>query len=145
MEDAKVPWKELEAADAVAMAANQHAREAAASAADAAAAFMSDEPVPFNRSYKSKEVCDFLRELFPLPPSKAQAPPLDPTWLTWNDGIVVTLAQGIYEKGAFDRLPILADVLEEAGCTDAAILNHCRSGGEHVRGCGALDAVLGKT
>ena len=33
------------------------------------------------------------------------------------------------DNRAFDRLPILADALEDAGCTDADILNHCRSGG----------------
>jgi hypothetical protein len=54
------------------------------------------------------------------------------------------LAQAIYDDRAFDRLPILADALEEAGCTDADILNHCRRPGEHVRGCWAIDLVLGK-
>ncbi len=42
--EAKGPWKEVEAAWAAAMAANRHAREAAASAAGAEAAFRSDEP-----------------------------------------------------------------------------------------------------
>ena len=54
------------------------------------------------------------------------------------------LAQAIYEARAFDRLPILADALEEAGWTDNAILTHLRSAGPHVRGCWALDLVLGK-
>jgi hypothetical protein len=65
--------------------------------------------------------------------------------LTWNDRCVGKLAQAIYDEQAFDRLPILADALEEAGCTDADILNHCRSGGEHVRGCWVVDLVLGKS
>jgi hypothetical protein len=42
------------------------------------------------------------------------------------------------------RLPILADALEDAGCNDADILNHCRSDGPHVRGCWAVDLELGK-
>jgi hypothetical protein len=42
-------------------------------------------------------------------------------------------------------LPILADALEEAGCTDADILNHCRHPGEHMRGCWVIDLILGKT
>jgi hypothetical protein len=69
---------------------------------------------------------------------------LDPAWLAWNDGTVRRLAQCIYEERAFDRLPILADALEEAGCADADILSHCRGPGPHVRGCWAVDAILGK-
>jgi hypothetical protein len=55
------------------------------------------------------------------------------------------LAQTVYDKRAFERLPILADALEDAGCTDAELLAHFRSPGPHVRGCFALDAVLGKS
>jgi hypothetical protein len=62
----------------------------------------------------------------------------------WERGPVAELAQNIYDKRAFERLPALADVLEEAGCTDAELLAHLRSPGPHVRGCFALDAVLGK-
>jgi hypothetical protein len=47
---------------------------------------------------------------------------------------VQKIAQAIYDERAFDRLPILVDALEEAGCTGQDILGHCRSGGEHVRG-----------
>jgi hypothetical protein len=65
-------------------------------------------------------------------------------WLTWNNGTVAKLAQNIYDDRAFDLLPILADALEEAGCTNQDILDHCRSGGEHVRGCWVVDALLGK-
>ena len=43
-----------------------------------------------------------------------------------------------------DRLAILADALEDAGCDNADILNHCRQPGEHVRGCWVVDLVLGK-
>jgi hypothetical protein len=68
----------------------------------------------------------------------------DGSWLRWNDSTVVRLAQGIYDERAFDRLPILADALEEAGCRNADILAHCRQGGEHVRGCWLIDIVLGK-
>jgi hypothetical protein len=69
---------------------------------------------------------------------------LDPGWLAWNDGTVVKLARSIYEERAFDRLPILADALEEAGCTDADMLAHCRGPGPHVRGCWVVDTLLGK-
>jgi hypothetical protein len=65
----------------------------------------------------------------------------DPRWLT---ATAVALAQAIYEDRAFDRMPILADALEEAGGDDADLLAHCRSDGPHVRGCWAVDLVLGK-
>jgi hypothetical protein len=66
---------------------------------------------------------------------------LNPAWRTSN---VTALAQSIYDDRAFDRLPILADALEDAGCDNADILNHCRQPGEHVRGCWVVDLVLGK-
>ena len=53
-------------------------------------------------------------------------------------------AQAIYDDRALERLPVLADALEEAGCTDAAILEHCRGPGPHVRGCWVIDLLLGK-
>jgi len=63
---------------------------------------------------------------------------------TWRTATVTSLAQATYTNRTFEQLPILADALEEAGCTDAAILNHCRQPGEHVRGCWAIDVVLGR-
>jgi hypothetical protein len=71
-------------------------------------------------------------------------PSVDGSRLCWNDGTIPKLAQTIYEERAFDRLPILADALEEAGCTEAAILNHCRQPGMHVKGCWVVDMLLGK-
>jgi hypothetical protein len=68
----------------------------------------------------------------------------DPHWLAWNDATVAKLARVIYDERAFDHLPILADALEEAGCTNADLLNHCRQAGEHVRGCWVVDLLLGK-
>jgi hypothetical protein len=69
---------------------------------------------------------------------------IDPTWLAWNDGIVFKLAQGIYDDRAFDQLPILADALEEAGCSNVDILSHLRGPGSHVRGCWPVDLCLDK-
>jgi hypothetical protein len=66
---------------------------------------------------------------------------VEQTWLTAR---VVALAQRIYDNRAFDRLPVLAVALEEAGCDNAEILSHCRGPGPHVRGCWALDLILGK-
>ncbi len=70
---------------------------------------------------------------------------VSPTWLTWDGGEVVRLAHTIYSDLAFDRLPILADALEDAGCTDAEFLGHLRGPGPHVRGCWAVDLLLGKS
>ncbi|MFO0842693.1 MAG: hypothetical protein U0797_09910 [Gemmataceae bacterium] len=54
------------------------------------------------------------------------------------------LAVAVHEERAFDRLPILADALEEAGCDEPEFLGHLRGPGPHVRGCWALDLLLGK-
>jgi hypothetical protein len=62
----------------------------------------------------------------------------------WRSANVVGLAQSISESRAFERLPILADALEDAGCDNADILNHCRQPGEHVRGCWVVDLILQK-
>ena len=84
-----------------------------------------------------------LREVFANPFRAAPPPP--PAVLLWEGGTVPKLAHAIYEERAFDRLPVLADALEEAGCPDEAVLSHCRRPDEHVRGCWALDLLLGKT
>jgi len=70
---------------------------------------------------------------------------LDLSWLAWNDGAIPKIAQVIYDNRAFDHLPLLADALEDAGCDDADILSHCRTPGEHVRGCWVVDLLLGKS
>lgn len=62
----------------------------------------------------------------------------------WKSSTVVGLAEGIYADRAFDRLPILADALEEVGCDHADVLTHCRNDGLHCRGCWVVDLVLGK-
>lgn len=68
-----------------------------------------------------------------------------PSWLRWHDGLIERMSQEIYDERHFVNLPILADALEEAGCDNADILNHCRNGSEHVRGCWVIDLLLGKT
>jgi hypothetical protein len=71
-------------------------------------------------------------------------PTIEAGWLSWNDATVPKLAQVLYDDRRFEDLPILADALEEAGCRDADILNHCRGPGPHVRGCWVVDLLLGK-
>jgi hypothetical protein len=67
-----------------------------------------------------------------------------PEWLAWGDGTVAGIARSVYEEQAFDRLPILADALEDAGCADNDLLAHLRGPGPHARGCVVLDRLLGK-
>jgi hypothetical protein len=62
----------------------------------------------------------------------------------WLTPTVVQLARGIYSERAFDRLPILADALMDAGCENEDVLDHCRGDGPHVRGCWVVDLLLGK-
>jgi hypothetical protein len=67
---------------------------------------------------------------------------VESSWLTSD---VLALAHGAYEERAFDRLPILADALQDAGCNNEDVLTHLRHGTEHARGCWALDLILGKS
>jgi hypothetical protein len=64
----------------------------------------------------------------------------DPTWRT---EAAVALARSMYESRSFSAAPVLADALEDAGLSDAAVLGHLRQAGGHVRGCWCVDAVLG--
>lgn len=59
----------------------------------------------------------------------------------WRTETVLALAHGIVADEAFDRLPIMADALEEAGCDDQLLLNHCRYCERHVPGCWAVELV----
>jgi hypothetical protein len=81
---------------------------------------------------------DLLREILGNP---FRPVPFDPTWRTPD---VLGLARSIDEVEDFGSLPILGDALEESGCDADEILSHCRRACGHVRGCWALDAVLGK-
>lgn len=96
----------------------------------------------------SGELAALLRDIFGNPFHPAS--PLPPAVLAWNEGVVVKLARAAYDDRALpagalrpDRLAVLADALEEAGCTDAELLTHLRVPGTHVRACAAVDAVLG--
>jgi hypothetical protein len=94
------------------------------------------------KAQEERAVCALIRDIMsnPFRPS----PILAPAWLAWQDGTVSRMARSIYEDEAFDRLPILGDALEDAGCTDASVLGHLRGAGPHVRGCWAVDLILGK-
>jgi hypothetical protein len=92
---------------------------------------------------------DLLRDIFGNP-FRLLSPPA-PSLLRWNDGIILKMANAIYENRELpsghlepSRLAVLADALEEAGVTDADLLQHLRDHGPHVRGCHVLDLILGK-
>jgi hypothetical protein len=91
-----------------------------------------------SKHYQSRLQSDLLRCMFGNP---FHSVTFHPTWLTPT---AKALAEQIYSERAFDRMPILGDALEEAGCTLPDVLEHCRNGGEHVRGCWVVDLVLGK-
>jgi hypothetical protein len=94
--------------------------------------------------HKNEQVAQaaIVRDIFGNPFRPAT---LAKSWLASKGRTAQALAQTIYDDRAFDRLPILADALEDAGCTDAAILEHCRGPGPHVRGCWVVDLLLGKS
>ena len=88
----------------------------------------------------ARAVADVLRWLLG-DPADERPPVRDPEWLTAD---VTGLVRVIDRDRAFELLPILADALEEAGCADARILDHCRSGGPHAPGCWVVDLLFGR-
>jgi hypothetical protein len=103
-----------------------------------AAADSTGPPSPLVRECAAH--CGLVHEIFgPLPFRDIAA---EPSWLTSD---VLALARGIETEKAFDRMPILADALQDAGCTSDDVLNHCRAvGWEHGRGCWVVDLLLGR-
>jgi hypothetical protein len=81
---------------------------------------------------------ELLRDLF----NPFRRVTLSPSWLSWGDGTIPKLCGRIYHEWEFTALPVLADALEEAGCTDTTVLSHCRGERAHARGCWVLDLVL---
>ena len=98
--------------------------------------------VQHGRRQERERQADLVRDIFGNP---FRPVAVDPAWLAWNGGTVPAIAHRVYAERAFHDLPILADALEDAGCTNADLLSHCRGGGEHVRGCWAVDLLLGRT
>jgi hypothetical protein len=91
---------------------------------------------------ESAVLSDLLRDIVgnPFVPS----PAMDLGWLQWHNGTAAGLASAIYDERRFQDLPILADALEDAGCTNTGILTHCRQGGEHARGCWVVDTLFAR-
>ncbi|MCE9566323.1 MAG: hypothetical protein K8U57_30230 [Planctomycetes bacterium] len=80
-----------------------------------------------------------LRDTFGNPFRPVAFPP------EWRTSTTVAIACEMYESRDFSAMPILADALQDAGCDNEDILNHCRDANQvHVRGCWAVDQILGK-
>jgi hypothetical protein len=98
------------------------------------------EASPADSQIRAK-ITGLLRDVVGNPFRPAAA---EKRWLAWKGGIIAKTARELYDGRAFEKLPSLADALEEAGCTDSDILAHCRGRGPHVRGCWVLDLILSK-
>ena len=66
-------------------------------------------------------------------------------WLASNNNTARDLALSIRDRGQTDAFPILADALQEAGCTNADLLDSCRTGDPDIDGKWVLQVLLGKT
>ena len=109
-----------------------------------------DSPAEYLELRKqSRFLSDIVRVSVPTLTTPPQTLPA--AVLNWNDRIIPRLAEAIYEarrlaEGTLDnaQLAILADALVAGGCDDEILIQHCRSEGPHVRGCWAVDLLLGK-
>jgi hypothetical protein len=136
LSDARDPtWKRRFAAGAARIATLEMAQSAAL-AADFAARAVHGANDPSKIDYRP--TCDAVREVIGNP---HRVVALHKRVLTSD---VRGLAGSIYDERAFERMGILADALEDAGCDDPRLIEHCRSPGPHVRGCWVLDLILGK-
>jgi hypothetical protein len=103
--------------------------------------FLATEASVARQAEERRHQGDLLRDLVGNP---FQPVRVDPLWLAWDGGTIPRLARAICAENAFDQLPIVADALEEAGCTQAALLDHLRGPGAHGCGCWAVDALTGR-
>lgn len=137
-----------ESADRAAQAKNKRLEEAKAT--EIARAIEEGTSAPDDYAERQeraarKQLARLLREVVgnPFWPPRFEA--------AWRTGTAVELARGIFETGAWDRLPILADALLDADCDEEAVLRHLRGTErdvkeppQHVRGCWAVELVLGR-
>lgn len=140
------------ATSAVWMCTKSKPTQAAMAYREAAAAMatikMLGAPIPDSHRYNEWLAPDpaelalqasFLRDIFGNPFLPVACSP------QWRTDIAVAMARKMDESRDFSAIPILTDALEEAGCSDAAILEHGRGPGPHVRGCWVIDLLLGKS
>lgn len=116
-------------------------KQVPASAASAVSDAVGNSSSDSWKSAMGKEAAEQAKILVDIFGNPFRPATLDPTWLTPT---VKALAQSIYTDRTFDQMPALADALVKSGCANEEILDHLRGPGPHVRGCWALDLVLGK-
>jgi hypothetical protein len=97
---------------------------------------------------------DFLRDVVGNPfqggrgrrfSKRARKPQPEPLFRSeWGTPAVLALAGEAHESRDFSAMPILADALEDIGCSDSLVLAHLRGPGPHIPGCWVVDALLGK-
>lgn len=92
----------------------------------------------YRRIAKEDHCIELLRDVFPNPFRDAQIRP------EWRDRTVTGIARGMYASRDFSPLPLLADALQDAGCANDHVLDHCRSPGPHIRGCWVVEGILRK-
>ncbi len=100
-----------------------------------------EEPIPEEELQLAQRVhSSLLRDIFGNPFRPVTFPP------SWRTDTTLSLARTMYDSRDFSPMPILADALQDAGCDNTDILDHCRSVNQpHVRGCWVVDLVLGKS
>jgi hypothetical protein len=144
-------WAAAEAAGFDAEAAAEWVPGSAAEAAGEAvarAALASDDSMPVHEAaaaawrQQRQLQCGLLRDIFVDPMLRVVT--IDPRCLRWKNGAVAQAAQASYDRGGCEELSYLANLLEQAGCDNENILDHCRAGSGHVRGCWVLDLLLGR-
>jgi hypothetical protein len=62
----------------------------------------------------------------------------------WGTTTAVAIVREMYSSRDFSAMPILADALQDAGCDEPEILEHCRAEKPHVRGCWVCEEIVGK-
>jgi hypothetical protein len=153
--DGQIPGRELDLRSTAAEGAFEEAIEGSVARRAALAAFYASTPplyrpilieamsavvamFPDNRQQELAAQAALLRDIFGNPFHKVKCKK------TWQTDTTRALASQMYESRDFSAMPILADALQDVGCDNDDILNHCRQSGQHVRGCWVVDLVLGK-
>lgn len=90
----------------------------------------------FRGAEEPLRLCSILRDVFGNPFHPVDFDP------RWRSSTVLGLATTINAERRYERMPILADALMDAGCDDEMLLSHCQGANEHVKGCWAIELLL---
>lgn len=86
---------------------------------------------------------DIIRDVLGNPFMNRSNYSIKKEWLEHDGGRVLEIANGIREGKVYANLTVLADALEEAGCDDYDLLEHCRHPNHdmHDVGCWVLEEI----